>query len=92
VLSDRADGGHVLREKTGETWSFAPDGALESIQDADTNRLNLSYADSRITRIEHQPSGQGLDLTYRSDGRLIQVADSTGHGWSTSTTGMVSIS
>ncbi len=71
-------GGHfTLRELDGSVTSFLPDGRLDSVQDANGDRITAGYTDGLLTSLTHS-DGDQLHLTYDARGRLRAVTDPFG--------------
>lgn len=68
------DGAYRLRETDGTQIAFRVDGTLNTVQDANGNRITAGYTSGRLTTLTHS-SGAALVLTYNAEGRIIQVAD-----------------
>lgn len=63
---------YVLVHKHGSRYTFNGAGALQTISDANSNIINLTYSDGKLAKIT-DPSGRVLLLTYDSKGRIVSI-------------------
>lgn len=67
----------VMREKDGIIRQFGSDGKLSSVEDANGNKLVLSFAGGRLTEISHS-NGDAITITYDGNGLIRQISDPAG--------------
>jgi RHS repeat-associated protein len=72
-----AGGVYQLRETTGATTVFNPDGSLNFIQDVSDNRITAGYSGGMLTSLTHS-DGSVMILSYNAQGRISQVTDPAG--------------
>ena len=77
VLTENADGSFSLQEVDGSITGFNANGTVAYEQDADGNRITAGYTNGLLTTLTGS-SGQWLDMSYNSAGRIISVTDSAG--------------
>ena len=70
------NGGYVLQERNGNTYTFNADKRLSKITDMSGNVTTLTYADGKLTRVSNGFDA-AFDLTWK-DGRIASVADTAG--------------
>ncbi len=76
VLS-KVSGAFQLRESSGDVTKFRPDGLLDSLEDANGNRITAGYVANQLTSLTHS-NGAALTLVYNAQGRIRQVTDPAG--------------
>ncbi len=70
-------GAYRLRETDGSVFQFRPDGKLDSVEDANGNRVTATYTGGRLTQLAHS-SGAAFALAYNAFGRLATLTDQAG--------------
>ena len=70
-------GTFTLTEVTGEVARFRADGLLDYVQDADHNRVTLSYTSGRLVQLTHS-NGATLTIAYNAAGHISSIIDSAG--------------
>lgn len=75
-----ATGGFRITETDQTVWQFRADGPLDSVADANGNRITLGYnAANQLTSLTHS-GGQQLLLDYNAVGRLWHLTETAGLG------------
>lgn len=70
------NGGYVLRERNGNSYTFNADKRLSKLTDMSGNVTTLTYADGKLTRVSNGFDA-AFDLTWK-DGRIASVSDTAG--------------
>ena len=78
TLTAVGGGAFELRAVSGTVTRFRADGRIESVRDANGNKVTAEYdAGGRLTSLTHT-SGASLALAYTAAGRIGSVTDSAG--------------
>ena len=77
TLTAGTGGTFTLQETDGTIYIFRPDGKLSYVEDTNHNRITCGYADDLLASLTHS-SGQSLQITYNSAGRIQSMTDSVG--------------
>jgi RHS repeat-associated protein len=81
TLTRASDGTFTLRELSGLTTRFRVDGKLDAVEEPNGNRITASYKGTQLIALTHS-SGQTIQFTYNTAGRINQAASSQGHSYS----------
>ncbi|WP_410514431.1 DUF6531 domain-containing protein [Paenibacillus sp. BR2-3] len=76
TLVRNTDGSYTQQTPDRISYTYRKDGKLYRIEDANGNRIQLSYHGSLLTEIA--TDGAKLTLTYGSGGKITRVTDHTG--------------
>ena len=77
VLTRRQGRGFDLLDGDGTRRGFSADGKCDYHEDANGNRITLTYTGNQLTRLDHT-GGQFLDITWTPDGEIESVTDPVG--------------
>jgi len=71
-------GVYHLVDSNGIRSTFDAAGRIESVEDPNGNRIELSHEDGKISRLEHS-SGASISVNYNGSGFVSKATGSTGH-------------
>ncbi|WP_341348910.1 RHS repeat-associated core domain-containing protein [Syntrophorhabdus aromaticivorans] len=77
TLTAGTGGAFTLQETDGTIYIFRPDSKLSYVEDTNHNRITCGYTGDLLTSLTHT-SGQSLQITYNSAGRIQSMTDSAG--------------